>query len=143
MSDTRTYKDNPKNKYGIEHQKYINSLLQLAYSKPSEYYRLQTEVSEAILDANTDLIYDTVYNLLRNGTDKNNRQIIDTDQYDYLDGQWNPSYPEQKCAEIADEITADFVKNIKNKVMEIILPDSIYRDAMARTRTKANAEIDV
>lgn len=147
----RTYKTNVKNYTGYEHQKYKSQLLQMAFTKPSDYYKLQTDVLGKILESNIDQIYSTVFYALSKG--KAGRanvtagaELIDTTEYGDTLGamgiEWNPSIPEQEADRIAKMVVDGFQADIQKHVIDLVLPQSIFKDALARSAKKAESGIN-
>jgi hypothetical protein len=146
----RKYKTNVKNYTGYEHQKYKSQLMQVAFTKPSDYYKLQTDVMGKILEANIDQIYSTVFHVLKSGRKGNANvteggAIINRGEYpDTLDTMgidWNPSVPEQEADRIAKMIVDGFQSDIEKHVIDLVLPKSIFNDALKRSAKKAEAGI--
>jgi hypothetical protein len=146
---SRTYENDPLNYSGYENRKYMNELLQLAFTKPSTYYRLQGDVLNKILEEHIKDMYKTIYNTLKSGKDKDGLptvELITADYKEYYDitkmPAWNPRIPDQKCDEIAREIVKDFQTSIEKRVIDLVLPRNIFDDALQRSAKKAAAGID-
>lgn len=142
----RDYESEPLNYSGFENRKYKSGLLQLAFTKPSEYYQLQENVLEKVLAAHMTGIYKTVYNALRNGMDKDGNQIVDVLNYPTYNtispGGWNPRLPDEDCDKIAKLVTKDIEAALEKHIIDRVLPPNIFNDALKRSATKAAAGID-
>jgi hypothetical protein len=146
LDTTKTFKSDPLNFSGYENQRYRNGLLQLAFTKPSEYYKLQDEVLAKLLEDNIKSMYNTVYNVLRSGKNKDKGVVVDITGYDTYakisPGGWDPKIPDQECDSIAKSIIQDFQKSLENKVIDLVLPPNIFDQALNRSAKKAAAGID-
>lgn len=142
----RTARTDPLNYTGYENQRYRNELLQLAFTKPSEYYKLQDDVLAKLLEDHVKDLYNTVYNVLRAGKDKTGRGYIinlgEYDKYREIVTEWNPRIPDETCDKIAKEIVRDFQSSLEKKVIDLVLPPNIFDQALQRSAKKASAGID-
>lgn len=142
----RDYESDPLNYSGFENRQYKSGLLQLAFTKPSEYYKLQETVLNKILADHIKDIYKTVYNALRRGQTKSGQPIVnvaaDFATYSTITTDWNPKLPDEDCDKIAKQVTKDLEAALEKHIIDRVLPPNIFNDALKRSATKAAAGID-
>lgn len=146
----RSYKTNVKNYTGYEHEKYKTQLLQVAFTKPSDYYKLQTEVLSNLLETSIDAIYNSVYWALKSGKEPRadgtagDRIIKRADYADTLNAMsidWDPRMPDQECDRIAKEIVDGYREDIQKLVVDVILPANVFDKALQKSVKKATADL--
>lgn len=147
----RTWETDMKNYSGYQHQQYKSILNQVAFTKPADYYQLQLEVMTYLMENHYDDVYQTVYQLLTKGMQKDGTtRVINIAGYnDTLKAmkngtgvQWNPAFPDQKADAIAKAVTEGFIDSLKENVLDVVLPEQIFNEALKRSAKKAEAGIN-
>ena len=127
----------PSDYLGIEHEAFKAKILQLALSKPSEYFELRKDVLEAVKKDAVQQQYKIYYNLLTKGEKAGTAGSI-------IAGKGNaalfvPNVPKQKVNEFALK-AAKTIDAIAEEAIEMLLPSDYRKIAEARTsqRTTGN-----
>lgn len=137
------FRINPSDYLGIEHEKFKSEMLQLALSKPSEYFELRKKVLERVKRDAVNKQYSIYYWLLTEGTlpagDGTNSatSIIGTAQhYDIF----QPKLPPQMVNEFALK-AAKTIDAIAEEAIEMILPMNYKKIADDRTMQKTSGTL--
>ena len=123
-ADVDTFKVAPNNILGVNFQEFRNSMIQLALSKPSEYYALRGSALKTILVENNNKIYNLVYNLLTKG-DVEGIAVF---------GTHIPDYPKTKASNEAMSVCDSF-NDILQDIFDLLMPP--IGDKLAATKTQA------
>jgi len=114
----------------IDYNAFRDDMLELALSKPSEYFALRKQVLQAVKRDAVENIYTTYYNLLTDGLDKDGNSIVNA--------AWKPHYPKQLVNQFALGASKTIDK-IAEEAVEIILPRNYKDIANERTTTTGKA----
>ena len=115
----------------IEYNSFRDDMLELALSKPSEYFKLRKTVLQAVKKDAVENMYKTYYNLLSKGTDLADQPIEDG---------FVPHYPKQ----LVNQFTlgaAKTIDKIAEDAIELLLPRNYKDIANERTSTKGKGEM--
>jgi hypothetical protein len=127
----------PSDYLGIEHEAFKANILQLALSKPSEYFQLRKDVLKAVKKDAVQEQYKIYYELLTTGKKAGSTGSIIGTQPNY--GLFVPNMPKQKVNEFALK-AAKTIDAIAEEAIEMLLPSDYRKIAEARTsqRTAGN-----
>ena len=131
MSDSSNFfnfKIDPSDYLGIQHEEFKTNMLQLALTKPTEYFELRKRVLANVKKAAVQGQYVIYYNLLTTGskpTDANVGSIVGMDEF-------CPSIPKQKVNEFALK-AAKTIDAIAEEAIEMILPMNYKKISDERT----------
>ena len=129
----QSYRINTANYLGIQHSTFKNKLMELALTKPSDYFDLREKVLEKVkTDAIADL-YNTIFNTMTDGKDLKGGSIAAGATAEAI---LKPSYPHQEVTEIA-LAAAKTMDKIIDDVIEIILPIDYTELAKQRIARKS------
>lgn len=122
---------------GIEHEAFKADLLQLALSKPSEYFEIRKEVLAAVKKSAVETQYKTYYKLLTTGEKPGGGHIFGSGNAKAT--LFVPKMPKQKVNEFALK-AAKTIDAIAEEAVEMLLPSDYRKIAEARTsqRTAGN-----
>ena len=95
---------------GFEFEEYLNDVKAMAISKPSEYYKMRSQVLSEVKKKVVKEVYEAYYKLLTS-------QVIGT----FNGRDLVPNYPTQKASKFALEASMT-TGQILNKALEIVLP---------------------
>lgn len=125
----------PLNFMGNEHQAFKSKLLALSFSKPSAYFELQDAVRASIKDDFVQRIYDTVYNMLKEGTSADGtiplrfQEILNGTNMAYgqriagpYKGGFFPKVPNQICSKVAIQLAEAMNEEIDKLVETYLIP---------------------
>ena len=115
----------------IEYSAFRDDMLELALSKPSEYFALRKTVLKAVKKDAVENMYKTYYNLLSAGTDVSGSKIADG---------FVPHYPKQLVNQFALG-AAKTIDKIAEDAIELLLPRNYKDIANERTSTKSKGEM--
>ena len=120
---------------GISHTTFKNKLMEIALTKPSEYFQLREKVLERVKTNAIANLYNTIYLVLTEGklNDGNLAAAGATQSAIFV-----PNYPKQKVTEIALS-AAKTMDEIIDGIIEIILPIDYNDIAKQRISRKADA----
>ena len=113
---------------GFQYEEYLNELMALAVSKPSDYYKIRAETLKLLKQIVVKQVYDTYYGLLTTGV---------------IDGQTPlgalvPHYPQQKASQFALGASKT-INDILNSALDIILPSNHLDVAKLKLTQKGEA----
>ena len=113
---------------GFQYEEYLNELMALAVSKPSDYYKIRAETLKLLKQVVVKQVYNTYYGLLTTGE---------------IDGQTPlgalvPHYPQQKASQFALGASKT-INDILNSALDIILPPNHLDVAKLKLVEKGNA----
>ena len=97
---------------GFKYEEYLNQLMSLAMSKPSEYYKIRSDTLKALKQGIITQIYTTYYTLLTTGKVGNASP---------LGADLVPCYPQQKASQFS-LAASKTINEILNSALDIILP---------------------
>ena len=117
---------------GLQYSTFRKSLYALSLSKPSEYYKLQEDVTQQIKKKLVTTLYKDTYELLRFGR-------IDTVSIMPI-GIPAPDVPSLKVNESAMSITST-INSFVDEILELILPKSFL--SLADNRLRVQSEINI
>ena len=116
------------NYLGFEYEEYLNQLMALAISKPSDYYKIRADTLKALKQGIITQVYETYYTLLTEG------EIDGTNTLNSL----KPSYPQQKASQFSLSASKT-INEILNSALDIILPANHLDIAKMKLTEKSNA----
>ena len=115
---------------GFKYEEYLNELMALAMSKPSDYYKIRSDTLKALKQVVIKTVYDTYYNLLTKGK-------VGADGINTLNGLI-PCYPAQKASQFSLGASKT-INEILNSALDIILPANHLDVAKMKLSEKGNA----
>ena len=132
MSDPKyfDFKIDPSDYMGIQHEEYKTTMLELALTKPSDYFALRKTVLANVKRAAVQGQYEVYYRLLTNGstiTDENNGAIAGKSS-----AFFQPCIPKQIVNEFALK-AAKTIDKIAEEAIELILPMNYKKISEDRT----------
>ena len=122
------FKINPADYLGIAHEEFKTEILQLALTKPSDYFELRKRVLANVKKTAVQQQYYIYYKLLTNGStldDPDNGSIAEYPNF-------TPNIPKQKVNEFALK-AAKVIDQIAEEAIEMILPMNYKKIAENRT----------
>jgi hypothetical protein len=127
----------PADYLGIEHEAFKADMLQLALSKPSEYFQLRKDVLAAVKKKAVEDQYKVYYKLLTTGEKPGGGHIFGSGNAKAT--LFVPKMPKQKVNEFALK-AAKTIDAIAEEAVEMLLPSDYRKIAEARTsqRTAGN-----
>jgi len=141
--DTTSFKIDTADYLSINYSAFRDDMLELALSKPSDYFRLRKAVLQAVKKSAVENIYTIYYNLLTTGTDPAGNNILTGGGAADLAGIFKPSYPKQLVNKFALG-ASETIDKIAEDAVELLLPRNYKDIANERTSTKGKASgIDV
>ena len=115
----------------IEYSAFRDDMLELALSKPSDYFALRKKVLQKVKKDAVANMYKTYYNLLSAGLDLEDQPIDDL---------FKPHYPKQLVNQFALG-AAKTIDKIAEDAIELLLPRNYKDIANERTSTKSKGEM--
>ncbi len=113
---------------GFQYEEYLNELMALAVSKPSDYYKIRSNTLKLLKQVVVKTVYDTYYGLLTTGEIDGNRPL----------GVLVPHYPQQKASQFALSASKT-INDILNSALDIILPPNHLDVAKLKLTQKGEA----
>ena len=113
---------------GFKYEEYLNELMSLAMSKPSEYYKMRSDTLKALKQGIISQIYTTYYTLLTTGKVGGASPL----------GALVPSYPQQKASQFS-LAASKTINEILNSALDIILPANHLDVAKMKLSEKSSA----
>ncbi len=113
---------------GFQYEEYLNELMALAVSKPSEYYKIRAETLKLLKQVVVKTVYDTYYGLLTTGIIGGATPL----------GDLKPHYPQQKASQFALGASKT-INEILNSALDIILPPNHLDVAKLKLTQKGEA----
>ena len=113
---------------GFQYEEYLNELMALAVSKPSEYYNTRAATLKLLKQVVVKTVYDTYYGLLTKGTIAGQSPL----------GDLVPHYPQQKASQFALGASKT-INDILNSALDIILPANHLDVAKLKLTQKGEA----
>jgi len=148
------FKLNPADYLGIEHESFKTNMLQLALTKPTQYFELRKAVLENVKRAAVQKQYAVYYWLLTCGNaaadndDDSGESVVDTpNQHEKVDqitvSMFHPNVPKQKVNEFALKASKT-IDAIAEEAIEMILPMDYKKisDDRVMQHTAANLGFD-
>ena len=117
---------------GFKYEEYLNELMALAMSKPSDYYDIRAKTLKALKQVVIKAIYDEYYQLLTT------RPLVGTGGA----GQPKaliPNYPQQKASQFS-LAASKTINEILNSALDIILPANHLDVAKMKLTQKSEAD---
>ena len=102
---------------GFQYEEYLNEIMAVAVSKPSEYYKMRAETLKVLKQVVVKTVYDTYYGLLTTGEIKVGGGIERPLKADGV--QYAPHYPQQKASQFALGASKT-INDILNSALDII-----------------------
>jgi len=130
--DSFNFKIDPKAYFGLENEKFRAIMLQLALSKPTEYFAMRLNVTEEVKAKLVDDMYETFYYLMSDGN-TNKRSDPGSDVF----GGYRPCIPPQLVNEFSLKVSKTISK-IAEEAIEMILPRN-YKSIAEDRETKRTA----
>jgi len=124
----QNFQVNTSDYLGFKYEEYLNELMAIAMSKPSEYYDMRAKTLKALKQDVIETIYNTYYGLLTTGV------INGTNTLNNL----TPSYPQQKASQFS-LAASKTINEILNSALEIILPANHLDVAKMKLSQKGEA----
>ena len=115
-----TFKVDPNNFLGHNHQDYLSKMYALALSNPTEYFELRRTIIEKVKRASITNLYDQFYEILTAGTILKGKTVLFTGSA----VGFEPKYPEQKVNDFCLSAAAT-LDEILNDLCNIIIPDKM------------------
>ena len=112
---------------GFKYEEYLNNLMSLAMSKPSEYYDMRAETLKELKQVVVKTVYDTYYGLLTKGEVNGKKPL-----------KFVPNYPQQKASQFS-LAASKTINEILNSALEIILPANHLDVAKIKLTQKGEA----
>ena len=113
---------------GFQYEEYLNELMALAVSKPSDYYKIRAETLKLLKQVVVKQVYNTYYGLLTTGEINGQSPL----------GSLVPHYPQQKASQFALGASKT-INDILNSALDIILPPNHLDVAKLKLTEKGNA----
>ncbi len=113
---------------GFQYEEYLNELMSIAVSKPSEYYKMRSDTLKQLKQVVVKTVYNTYYGLLTKGTINNASPL----------NGLVPHYPQQKASQFALGASKT-INDILNSALDIILPSNHLDVAKLKLTEKGNA----
>ena len=113
---------------GFQYEEYLNELMALAVSKPSDYYKIRAETLKLLKQVVVKQVYNTYYGLLTTGEINRQKPL----------GALTPHYPQQKASQFALGASKT-INDILNSALDIILPPNHLDVAKLKLTEKGNA----
>jgi len=130
------FRINPSDYLGIAHEEFKTEILQLALTKPSEYFDLRKRVLANVKKAAVQQQYYIYYRLLTNGSTLS----VPDDGAVANDAMFTPNIPKQKVNEFALKASKTIDK-IAEEAIEMILPADWKQIADNRTFSKTKSTL--
>ena len=125
---SQNFKVETSNYLGFEYEEYLNELMALAVSKPSDYYKIRAETLKALKTDVITAVYNTYYSLLTEGVINEKNTL----------GGLKPAYPQQKASQFS-LAASKTINEILNSALEIILPANHLDVAKMKLSQKGEA----
>ena len=132
---TTNFKVNTNDVLGFDYEAYIADVRALALSEPSKYFALRKIVMEKVRRDAVGSIYETFFNVLTSGTDKDGQPITG---FNINGSRARPCYPSDKVSAFAQE-AAKHMTQFCNECVDIILPDDFEKLAERKLNIKGKA----
>ena len=113
---------------GFKYEEYLNELMAIAVSKPSEYYKMRSDTLKLLKQGIITQIYTTYYTLLTTGQINGSSPL----------GNLVPSYPQQKASQFS-LAASKTINEILNSALDIILPANHLDVAKMKLTEKGSA----
>ena len=113
---------------GFQYEEYLNELMSIAVSKPSEYYKMRSDTLKELKQVVVKTVYDTYYQLLTTG-EINGKTPLNA---------LVPHYPQQKASQFALGASKT-INDILNSALDIILPQNHLDVAKLKLTQKGEA----
>jgi hypothetical protein len=113
---------------GFKYEEYLNELMSIAVSKPSEYYKMRSDTLKLLKQGIITQIYETYYKLLTTGKIGAATPL----------GVLVPSYPQQKASQFS-LAASKTINEILNSALDIILPANHLDVAKMKLTEKGEA----
>ena len=113
---------------GFKYEEYLNNLMAVAMSKPSDYYKIRADTLKELKQVVIKTVYDTYYGLLTTGKVNGVSPL----------GDLVPNYPQQKASQFS-LAASKTINKILNSALEIILPANHLDVAKMKLSQKGEA----
>ena len=120
---TNNFKIDTSNYLGISHNTYKQKLLELALTRPEQYFELREIVLKNVKENAIKQLYENFYSIMTSGDTSSGTSAADGATAERI---FVPSYPQQKVTEFALG-AAKTIDGLCDECVEIILPLN-YRD---------------
>jgi hypothetical protein len=150
----REFKTDVIREIGFDSAKSQNIALQIALTHPSEYFAMRQTLLEGVVKDNIEMIYNTVWNALTIGTNKDNNAILPAASFTNSKeliiktgtpetgtvARYMPMFPEHEVNAIAMSVARGFKDLMEQQLVNVILPQDLHQTALQKTavRTVAN-----
>ena len=113
---------------GFKYEEFLNQLMALAVSKPSDYYTMRSKTLKLLKQVVVKSVYDTYYGLLTTGEIGGESPLAPL----------VPNYPQQKASQFALGASKT-INDILNSALDIILPPNHLDVAKLKLTQKGEA----
>jgi len=124
----QNFQVNTSDYLGFKYEEYLNNLMAIAMSRPSEYYDMRAKTLKALKQDVIETIYNTYYGLLTTGVINGQNTL----------NSLTPSYPQQKASQFS-LAASKTINEILNSALEIILPANHLDVAKMKLSQKGEA----
>jgi hypothetical protein len=128
MSTPQNFEVDTSDYLGFQYEEYLNELMSIAVSKPSQYYKMRSDTLKELKQVVVKTVYNTYYNLLTKGTVDGKEPL----------GDLIPHYPQQKASQFALGASKT-INDILNSALDIILPPNHLDVAKLKLTQKGEA----
>jgi hypothetical protein len=143
MSTTTNYtnfKVDSNDYLGTNHELFKNDMMEIALTKPSEYFELRKKVLLAVKKDAVSNAYEIYYNLLTEGKDLRGAPIAPTGGGKSYSGLFTPCISKQIVNQFSLKV-AKTVDSIAEEAIEMILPKDYRKIAESRTSQKTAGDL--
>ena len=136
MSGEQNFRVNVKDFLGIENTKYREKMMQIALTKPADFYELREKVRAQVIEKAIGEFYDTLYYVMTTGKLSNGGQSAAKDAAKAAD--FVPNIPKQKVNDFALSAVKT-LESIVEDAIDMMLPPDFLDIAKSRTISKSSA----
>ena len=136
MSGEQNFRVNVKDFLGIENTKYREKMMQVALTKPADFYALREKVRASVIEKAIGDFYDTLYYVMTQGKLTNGG--ISAAQGAEKSIDFTPNIPKQKVNDFALSAVKT-MESIVEDAVDMMLPPDFLDIAKSRTVSKSSA----
>jgi len=136
MSGEQNFRVNVKDFLGIENTKYREKMMQVALTKPADFYELREKVRSNVIEKAIGDFYDTLYYVMTTGKLSNGGQSAAKDAAKA--SEFTPNIPKQKVNDFALSAVKT-LESIVEDAVDMMLPPDFLDIAKSRTISKSSA----
>ena len=125
---TQNFQVDTSDYLGFQYEEYLNELMSIAVSKPSEYYKMRSDTLKELKQVVVKTVYETYYNLLTKGVVNGKTPL----------NELEPHYPAQKASQFSLGASKT-INDILNSALDIILPPNHLDVAKLKLTQKGEA----